>query len=113
MSTRSSRYPQFKRHVAVRTARKASAVQHKSGFSNALDLNRSVKPDVVGFRFGRRPAREIADLFLSLEYVSDARHTERVADSLPRRESHLLQGDGDDLIWFWIGSHAEYDQLLR
>ena len=21
--------------------------------------------------------------------------------------------DGDDLVWFWIGSHAEYDHLLR
>lgn len=21
--------------------------------------------------------------------------------------------DGDDIIWFWIGTHAEYDKLLR
>jgi len=21
--------------------------------------------------------------------------------------------DGSDIIWFWIGSHADYDQLLR
>ncbi len=21
--------------------------------------------------------------------------------------------DGDEIIWFWIGSHADYDQLLR
>ena len=21
--------------------------------------------------------------------------------------------DGDDCIWFWIGSHAEYDRLLK
>lgn len=21
--------------------------------------------------------------------------------------------DGDDLIWFWIGPHARYDQILR
>jgi hypothetical protein len=20
---------------------------------------------------------------------------------------------GDEMVWFWIGSHAEYDQLLR
>jgi hypothetical protein len=20
--------------------------------------------------------------------------------------------DGDDLVWFWIGSHADYDKLL-
>ena len=23
------------------------------------------------------------------------------------------QIDGDTVIWFWIGSHAEYDRLLR
>jgi hypothetical protein len=21
--------------------------------------------------------------------------------------------DADEIIWFWIGSHADYDQLLR
>ena len=21
--------------------------------------------------------------------------------------------EGDDLVWFWIGSHADYDQLIR
>ena len=21
--------------------------------------------------------------------------------------------DGNDIVWFWIGSHADYDQLLR
>ena len=25
----------------------------------------------------------------------------------------LAVPDGDDLVWFWIGSHAEYDRLLR
>lgn len=25
----------------------------------------------------------------------------------------LAVRDGDDLVWFWIGSHAEYDRLLR
>ncbi len=25
----------------------------------------------------------------------------------------LCVRDGDDLIWFWIGSHADYDQLLK
>ena len=23
------------------------------------------------------------------------------------------QVDGDTVIWFWVGSHAEYDQLLQ
>jgi len=21
--------------------------------------------------------------------------------------------EGDDIVWFWIGSHAEYDKLIR
>ncbi|HTO33815.1 MAG TPA: hypothetical protein VL202_21975 [Pararhizobium sp.] len=25
----------------------------------------------------------------------------------------LAVRDNDDVIWFWIGSHAEYDKLLR
>ncbi len=25
----------------------------------------------------------------------------------------LAVEENDDLAWFWIGSHAEYDQLLR
>jgi len=25
----------------------------------------------------------------------------------------LAVEDGDDLVWFWIGSHAEYDRLIR
>ena len=25
----------------------------------------------------------------------------------------LAQRDGDDFVWFWIGSHAEYDRLIR
>jgi mRNA-degrading endonuclease RelE of RelBE toxin-antitoxin system len=24
----------------------------------------------------------------------------------------LAVADGDDIIWFWIGSHADYDRLL-
>jgi hypothetical protein len=25
----------------------------------------------------------------------------------------LAVKDGDDFVWFWIGSHAEYDRLLK
>jgi hypothetical protein len=25
----------------------------------------------------------------------------------------LAKMDGDDVVWFWIGPHAEYDKLLR
>jgi hypothetical protein len=24
----------------------------------------------------------------------------------------LGQLDGEDIVWFWIGTHAEYDKLL-
>jgi hypothetical protein len=23
------------------------------------------------------------------------------------------RASGDDLVWFWIGSHADYDALIR
>jgi hypothetical protein len=25
----------------------------------------------------------------------------------------LAKMDGEDVVWFWIGTHAEYDKLLR
>ena len=25
----------------------------------------------------------------------------------------LAAQDADDLVWFWIGSHADYDRLIR
>lgn len=25
----------------------------------------------------------------------------------------LAVRDGDDVVWFWIGTHADYDQLIR
>ncbi len=25
----------------------------------------------------------------------------------------IAVADGDDLVWFWIGSHAGYDKLLK
>jgi len=25
----------------------------------------------------------------------------------------LAVRDGEDLVWFWIGTHADYDKLLR
>jgi hypothetical protein len=25
----------------------------------------------------------------------------------------VARPDGEDLVWFWIGSHADYDRLLR
>jgi hypothetical protein len=30
-----------------------------------------------------------------------------------RRHRALAVRDGDELVWFWIGSHADYDQRLR
>jgi hypothetical protein len=29
------------------------------------------------------------------------------------RHRALALEEGSDLIWFWIGSHAEYDEMLR
>jgi len=24
-----------------------------------------------------------------------------------------VKSDGDEIIWFWIGPHAEYDKLIK
>jgi len=34
----------------------------------------------------------------------------RSYDTLP---AHVQIADGDDLVWFWIGSHADYEKLLQ
>jgi hypothetical protein len=30
-----------------------------------------------------------------------------------RRYRALAVEDGENLVWFWIGTHAEYDKLIR
>jgi hypothetical protein len=30
-----------------------------------------------------------------------------------RHRSHAIDAGNDPLLWVWIGTHAEYDQLLQ
>lgn len=52
--------------------------------------------------------------------LKDPRHpsliSRRSANFGPRVGLHyraIAVEDGDDLIWVWIGTHAEYDRLLQ
>lgn len=47
---------------------------------------------------------------LQFKKVHDRQPIYSVRVALGWRAIGILQGD--DMIWFWIGSHAEYDRLL-
>jgi hypothetical protein len=66
------------------------------------------------------PVRALADAnFVLLK--SDPRHPSLHFKQIGRfrsvrvglRYRALAVESGDDLIWFWIGTHAEYDRLIR
>lgn len=46
-------------------------------------------------QFNQNPTRPIYSVRISIDY--------RAVGEL----------DGDDMLWFWIGPHGEYDKLLR
>jgi len=48
---------------------------------------------------------------LQFKPINSARSIYSVRISLNYRA--LGSRDGDEIIWFWIGSHAEYDKILR
>jgi hypothetical protein len=42
------------------------------------------------------------------------RNFEKLKSDSKHPSLHFKQArDGDNLIWFWIGSHAQYDKLLK
>jgi hypothetical protein len=43
--------------------------------------------------------------------VSQRRPVYSVRVSIDYRALGVM--DGDDIVWFWIGPHHEYDQLLK
>jgi hypothetical protein len=74
---------------------------------------RELTPDV------RDAARKVYRLFrdnpqhpsLNFKKVHDRDPIYSVRVTLGYRALGLLEGEG--ITWFWIGSHAEYDRLLR
>ena len=58
-------------------------------------------------RFNQNPAHPS----LNLKRVHPRRPIYSVRISMNYRTIGEL--DGTDMIWFWIGSHGEYDKLLR
>jgi hypothetical protein len=67
----------------------------------------------------RRQAREAFRLFCRNPYHPSLRfrqvHPTRPIYSarISREYRALGVRDGDDIVWFWIGSHADYDHLLE
>ena len=67
----------------------------------------------------RQHAQEVYKLFsqnpdhpsLHLKKVHPNRPIYSVRVSMDYRAVGEL--DGDEMVWFWIGSHGEYDKLLR
>ena len=56
--------------------------------------------------FRRNPAHP----GLNFKKVDDENHIYSARVGLGYRA--LAQMDGEDIVWFWIGPHAEYDKLL-
>jgi len=66
----------------------------------------------------QRQAREAYKLFLQNPYHPSLRfkqvHPTRPIYSVRVSRDYRAVGvrDRDEIVWFWIGSHAEYDKLL-
>ena len=65
------------------------------------------RPRTAYLRFREDPAHP--SLQFKQVYAGHSIYSVRV--SLGYRA--LAVRDGGDLVWFWIGSHADYDQLLQ
>jgi hypothetical protein len=76
-------------------------------------------------RFGLLPthvqqqARDAHKLFIS-DQKHPSLHFKRICANPPIYSARVGSGyrvvgglDGDTIVWYWIGTHAEYDQLLR
>lgn len=66
----------------------------------------------------KRQAREAYGLFRENPYHPSLRFRQ-VHPTRPIYSARISLGyralgtrDGDDIVWFWIGSHADYDLLL-
>jgi hypothetical protein len=67
----------------------------------------------------RRQAREAYRLFRQ-DSTHPGLHFKQVHANPPMYSARVGIGyravgglDGDTVVWFWIGSHADYDQLLK
>jgi hypothetical protein len=86
------------RHRTTRRFREAFADLPEETKKRARRAHRLllVNPEHPGLQFKQvHPARPIYSARVGLAYRA------------------LGVRDNDDLIWFWIGTHADYDDLLR
>ena len=67
----------------------------------------------------QKQARQAYRLFIENPYHPSLHfkpiHPTRPIYSVRIRLDYRAVGvrDGDDIIWYWVGSHAEYDKLIR
>jgi len=67
----------------------------------------------------RRQAREAYDLFEQDPYYPSL-HFKRIHSTRPIFSARVSKGyrsvgiiQGDEIVWFWIGSHSEYNRLVK
>jgi hypothetical protein len=67
----------------------------------------------------RKSAREAFKLFSKNPYYPSL-HFKRIHSTMPVFSVRISLNyraagvvDGDEIVWFWIGSHADYEKLLK
>jgi mRNA-degrading endonuclease RelE of RelBE toxin-antitoxin system len=67
----------------------------------------------------QQQARQSHRLFVN-DHQHPSLHFKRICANPPTYSARVGSGyrvvgglDGDTVVWYWIGTHAEYDQLLK
>ncbi|OGQ94561.1 MAG: hypothetical protein A2521_05175 [Deltaproteobacteria bacterium RIFOXYD12_FULL_57_12] len=67
----------------------------------------------------RRQAREAYELFAKDPYYPSL-HFKRIHSTRPIFSARISTNyravgvvEGDEITWFWVGSHADYDNILK
>jgi hypothetical protein len=67
----------------------------------------------------QQQAREAHELFVS-NHQHPSLHFKRICATPPTYSARVGSGyrvvggfEGDTVVWYWIGTHAEYDQLIK
>jgi hypothetical protein len=82
--------------------------------------HRTTKRFWQAYRALPQPIRAIADKnfeLLKLNSRHPSLHFKRIGQAYSVRVGRdfraLAVANGDDAVWFWTGSHAEYNQILK
>lgn len=89
-------------------------------------MNSELNPDFIK-RFARLPervkrtARKNYKLWkanphhpsLEFKHITGTKNTYSIRAGIGWRAVGVMKPDKNTIIWFWIGSHSEYDKLLK